>query len=146
MSTPDNMPMADTIELPAPDQSATASAGVGRVRVDFAAATDKGKVRANNEDHYFVTRFGRFLEPLATNVSDQKELMLEEEGHGLVVADGMGGAAAGELASKIAIRELLRLVVQTPDWIISPNASDAERVMDRMADRYEKIDQTLLEE
>jgi len=72
--------------------------------------------------------------------------MFEEEGHGLVVADGMGGAAAGELASQLAIRTLLSLVTQTPDWIISAEAPLAERVMERMAERYRRIDERLMEE
>jgi serine/threonine protein phosphatase PrpC len=146
MSTTPDPQMADTAEIPIFDKPVSASAGVGRVRVDFGAHTHKGNVRPNNEDHFLVARFGRFLQPLITNVHDQKDTVLEEEGHGMVVADGMGGAAAGELASKIAIREMLRLIVQTPDWIISTQCEDAERVMERMSDRYRRIDAALLEE
>lgn len=145
MSTPSN-PLAETAELPSLARPASASAGTGRVRVDCAGMSHKGLVRSNNEDHYLVARFGRFLEPLLTNMPGQASMMFEEEGHVLVVADGMGGAAAGELASNLAIRTLLNLVIQTSDWIISPGGPESERVMARMAERFRRIDDRLLEE
>jgi serine/threonine protein phosphatase PrpC len=146
MSSPKNSPLADTADMPALGKTPNASAGVGRVHMDCAALSHKGYVRPNNEDHYLVARFGRFLTPLLTNVPGQSATLFEEEGHGMVVADGMGGAAAGELASNLAIRTLIKLVIQTPDWIISPEGTEAERVMKRMADRYRRIDDQLLEE
>ena len=58
--------MADTAELPIMGQDMTsASAGVGRVRVDYAALTHQGLVRPNNEDHCFLADFG--LTPRADN-------------------------------------------------------------------------------
>lgn len=139
-----NKQLAETAELPGLDRPSRPSAGVGRVRVDCAGLTNTGLVRSNNEDHFFVARFGRFLEPLITNMG-QASTMFEEEGHGLVVADGMGGAAAGELASNLAIRTLLQLVIQTPDWIFAAAGAEAERVMARMTERFRVIDDVLLE-
>ena len=37
---------------------------------EVAAATHQGHVRDNNEDSYFLMRFGRSLEKLATNLED----------------------------------------------------------------------------
>jgi serine/threonine protein phosphatase PrpC len=56
----------------------------------WAAVTDQGHVRSNNEDSHFA--------------SDQV----------LVVADGMGGMAAGDLASRIAIEAMVSLDSQIP--------------------------------
>ena len=139
-------PMGDTDEFVIPQDVPSPSAGAGRVRVDCAGLSHPGLVREHNEDHFLVARFGRYLTPLQSNIPGQAATLFEEEGHGLVVADGMGGAAAGEMASKLAIRTLMELVVQTPDWIISPKSADAERVMDRMADRFARIDDRILAE
>lgn len=53
--------------------------------------SDAGRVRPLNEDYHRVWRFPRALGPDLTVIA---------------VADGMGGAAAGEVASKIAIEAL----------------------------------------
>ena len=146
MSTAKDIPLADTGEFPVfPMNPANASTAAGGVRVDCAAASHRGLVRSNNEDHYLVAQFGRYLTPLLTNVPGQAHTTFAEEGHGLVVADGLGGAAAGEVASDLAIRSLLNLVFQTPDWIISRHAEDAQRVMERMAERYRQIDELIVE-
>src|SRR4051812_10475037 len=71
------------------------------VRVEFAALTDPGKVRANNEDHYLVCRIGQTYRALDTNIPDgELPGPVDDEAYAMVVADGMGGMAAGERASR----------------------------------------------
>jgi protein phosphatase len=136
--------MEDTIDYNLNEsKAAPPSTAAGRVRVDVAGKSDRGLVRSNNEDHYMVSQFGRYLMPVQTNVAGQEGTAFVEEGYGLVVADGLGGAAAGEIASDLAIRALLNLVFQTPDWIISREYKNAQRVMERMAERYRKIDELI---
>src|SRR5512140_2385949 len=87
------------------------------VNVEFGALSDVGRVRKNNEDHYLVARLGRSLEALMTNVpADSLPAQLAEYGYGMLVADGMGGAAAGEVASRMAISLLVNIIVDTAKW------------------------------
>jgi PPM family protein phosphatase len=143
--TNDAQPLGDTVEAPLAEVDPSASALAGKVRVDCAALSHRGLVRPNNEDHFFVSRIGRFLEPLLTNLAGV-ETLFEEEGHGMLVADGLGGAAAGEVASALAIRTLLSLVKETRDWIMSPLGKDVDRIMERMMERYRLIDAALIKE
>jgi protein phosphatase len=117
------------------------------VQVDLAALSHPGKVRPNNEDHFLVVHFHRALQTLLTNLPEGLlPLRAEEVGYGMVVADGMGGMAAGEVASQSAIRSLINLVLATPDWVMMKGEPDAERVMRRMAERYRRVDAALREE
>lgn len=138
---------ADTVEIPvqpAPPEERWPDTGSARVRVDAAALSDRGLVRPENEDHYLVVRIGRSLESLLTNLpADSVPNLAEEVGYGLLVADGIGGAAAGETASRLALGTLTSLVLHTPDWIFSTAGAETERVMQRMAERYRQVDATL---
>src|SRR6266446_6054808 len=64
------------------------------VEVEVAGQSDQGKVRANNEDHFLIARYGRFLEPLQTNMpDDDAPALAQDTGYAMVVADGLGGGA-----------------------------------------------------
>jgi protein phosphatase len=114
--------------------------GSARVQVDIAAQSHQGLARTTNEDHYLVMRFGRALEPLQTSLPlSLVPARSQEVGYGLLVADGVGGAVAGEMAARLALSTLLGLMLHTPDWILSETAEDTQRVIERMADRYERV-------
>src|SRR5260370_11314496 len=98
---------ADTVEfldLDGLDSGPWPDTGSARVQVDLAALSHPGLVRPQNEDHYLAGRFGRVLETLFSNLpEDQVPRRSQEIGYAMVVADGIGGAAAGEQASRTAI-------------------------------------------
>lgn len=74
------------------------------MKIKIAAATDIGKERTNNEDAYIVCPD---LEQQDWTLSDSKEyISLGKYGSLIVVADGMGGANAGEVASYIAMKSV----------------------------------------
>ncbi len=73
----------------------TVGADLGRAAFRATSATDVGRRRKGNED-----RHGIFVRPAAAG---QPECTL------LVVADGMGGANAGEVASAIALETVSRI-------------------------------------
>ena len=125
-----------------PSKARPASA---QVKVDIAGATHRGHVRDNNEDHYLAVRFQRSLETLCTNLEEKTlERSFDEIGYGLLVADGMGGMAAGEVASQMALRKLVELVVNTPDWIMKFDPIDNKtRVMERITQRFQQVDDAL---
>ena len=115
------------------------------VQVDLAAQSHSGLVRENNEDHYLVVQVTRSLETLLTNLTaDALPKRFDETAYGMLVADGMGGMAGGEVASSVALLKLMELAVQTPDWTMKMNKPEnAASVMRRMTDRFRKIDDEL---
>jgi protein phosphatase len=107
-----------------------------RVQLDTAGLTHQGRVRPNNEDQFLITRFGRFLECLQSSMAE-KDLPARHEatGDALLVADGLGGHAAGEMASMSALRILIRLVIDTPDWILRVDEEPLLQEVERRAEQ-----------
>jgi protein phosphatase len=116
------------------------------VKVDLAALSHQGKVRENNEDNFLVIRYGRFLESVLSSLPEgQLPEEFRETGYGMVVADGMGGMAAGEVASRLAITCLLNMVLATPDWIIGPDESRTEELVSRAVRRFDAVNEAIIE-
>ena len=89
------------------------------VLVEAFGVSDTGHIRASNEDHFLIARIGRYFETVGTSLPPgEVPARADEAGYALVVADGMGGHAAGELASRMTIRELVRMALALPDWIV----------------------------
>jgi protein phosphatase len=106
------------------------------MKVAFAALTDVGLVRQNNEDAYIVCAVkGRhFIPPPASN-----EGIAEADARGVLfaVADGMGGALAGEVASKMAVEALAHAVDELRPEDDDETARD--RVLKAIAQANERI-------
>jgi hypothetical protein len=66
-------------------------------------------------------------------------------GYGMLVADGMGGHQAGEIASRLAISTFVNLILNSPEWFMRVGKREAERVMERIAERYRIVDAVVRE-
>jgi PPM family protein phosphatase len=109
------------------------------VEVDVAGRTHIGRVRESNEDNYLIARGGRSLQIMSSSILEGLPLYSEEIGYGMVVADGMGGAAGGEIASSTALIARLNLVLSTPDWILQTTGSMTQKIIDRIHKRFIEI-------
>jgi protein phosphatase len=117
------------------------------VKVEFGGLSHQGKVRPVNEDHYMITRLGRYQETLLTNLpeGDVPE-HFQESGYAMVVADGMGGAARGEVASRLAISTLAHLSLHFGKWNLRINEQIAREVTERAERFYQRVGEALIEE
>lgn len=79
------------------------------IRVQVFGRTDVGQVREHNEDNFLVADLTRKSRSLME--SDRKQTV-GERGTVLGVCDGMGGAAAGEVASQLAVDIIYEKLVQ----------------------------------
>jgi len=73
------------------------------IRIHVFGRTDLGRTRDHNEDHFVVADLTKQDASLQPGVRDHE---VGDRGSLLVVADGMGGAAAGELASEMATQTI----------------------------------------
>ncbi|MEN9777871.1 MAG: hypothetical protein RJB04_1626 [Verrucomicrobiota bacterium] len=72
-------------------------------RLRWSGCSDRGKIRVNNEDSFVGLRFNR--EELE-RLGKEGEASLQSADFVFAVSDGMGGAQAGELASKMAVEKV----------------------------------------
>jgi len=98
------------------------------MRVEVFGRTDVGKTRDHNEDSFLVADLTRRIASLQPEVRDHE---VGERGTLLVVADGMGGAAAGEIASDLAVDTIYGHMAK--EW-----TDDAERTEQRFAFRLKE--------
>ena len=131
----------DTRELPVSQAGLAPPEAISSgVRIDVAALSDRGHVREQNEDHYFVARAGRHVTTMITNVPPEDvPSQFGETGYLMVVADGMGGHAGGEVASRLAIATLINITLHVPDWILRLDDEHAKKLMDRTAERVNQV-------
>lgn len=89
---------------------------VEQVDAEFGALTHCGLVRKNNEDHYSVVRRYRARDVMLTNMPADTYSQRRDEAYALAVADGIGGAAFGEVASMLALRTGWELTGKAFKW------------------------------
>jgi len=139
-------PKTSTGQLPGTRASAAPSYS-SHVKVDIAALSHQGHVRSNNEDHFLVTRLGRTLETMITSLPERDAPKLAEEvNYVMIVADGMGGHAAGEVASRMALSAIVSLALDIPDWILKLNEEYAREIEDRTRARIREVGALLVKE
>lgn len=100
------------------------------VHARFGAATHMGLVRTNNEDHYSVVRRYRSREVLLTNMPSDAYPSRQENVYAMAVADGVGGAAFGELASELALRTCWELTGRAPRWGFSLSEVETKELLE----------------
>ena len=110
------------------------------VEIDVDARSHTGYHRAKNEDHFFVTRLSRALQTMITSLpAEDVPVLAEEVNYVMVVADGMGGHAAGELASRMAISALVGLALEVPDWIFKVDEEHGPEIERRSRNYVQEV-------
>jgi protein phosphatase len=86
--------------------------------MDCFGLTDMGRKRPTNQDHFLIADLNKSLRVHSTslNIDDETRIYGGSQGKLLVVTDGMGGEAAGERASTIAMDQLATYVLNSLSW------------------------------
>ncbi len=116
------------------------------VRVDASGLSDRGLRRAGNEDHFLVAQIDRTWRTVQTNMpADAFPASVINSVTVQIVADGMGGAVGGAVASRTVIATFVDIVLRTPNLILRLDTQNAQDVLTRMTARFEKMKQALEE-
>ncbi|HEY0407762.1 MAG TPA: protein phosphatase 2C domain-containing protein [Pyrinomonadaceae bacterium] len=83
--------------------------------VDLHAKSDVGRVRRGNEDNFLLLDLSTGKSWTCTDGTEPpvelRQFEIGEKGLILVVSDGMGGALAGDVASRMAVEEVREMIV-----------------------------------
>jgi protein phosphatase len=133
-------PAGDTITVQLPADRP----GAPRVWVDFAARTDAGRVRQHNEDQFLVAKLAKAMRVLATSLPADDAIRLgDDSGALLVVADGMGGHAAGDRASALAVNAVETFVLNSLQWFFRMYKGEETFLLRELREALKQADRTL---
>ena len=117
------------------------------IRINFGAMTHVGKVRRNNEDQFLIVRLKKSLEVLQGSLSAEENADLGDlDAYVFLVADGIGGSAAGERASALVVQEAKKHLLYTAKWFFRLDDPDEEVRLRLLQESLERMDRILIEE
>ncbi len=144
------MPLNASVE---PESGSTAifprtstSKDVPLVLIEFGAKTHAGLVRPNNEDHFLVAKLSKSMQVCRSSLaSNGSRVFSEEVGYLMIVADGMGGAAAGEKASALAVETVEDFALNTLKWFVHLEGSDEHSLLAELRAGIERADRAVID-
>jgi serine/threonine protein phosphatase PrpC len=111
------------------------------VKVTVSARTDAGLRRASNEDAFMIADLTTGALGLGP---DMRTHRIGDRGSLLVVSDGMGGAAAGEIASEMAVKTIREsLMAQAPNENVMKRLRGAAAAANRRIWDYSQLNEKL---
>jgi serine/threonine protein phosphatase PrpC len=114
-----------TVEIAMPDATAP--------DIDAAGLTDPGCARAHNEDAYLVASLTRAMH------IEGREPSQSPAGHLFAVADGMGGHAAGEVASAHVVDAMAAHLHRAATWPATPEDEGLFALGEALADLLRSV-------
>jgi protein phosphatase len=104
-------------------------------RLRWSGVTDRGKVRKNNEDSFVALQFDaqelRFLGKVGEETAEHNDFIF-------AVSDGMGGAMAGEFASRITVDKIAHLLPRSYKLRAFGMESDFDDVLQELFDQVHR--------
>ena len=108
--------------------------------------TDRGRVRAANEDQFLIAELTKAMRIWQTSVVEPKVQVGEERAHLFLVADGMGGHRAGERASALALAAIEQFTLNTFKWFFGPDGAEAKHALTEFKSALDLADTRIMDE
>lgn len=109
-------------------------------RVDAFGLSHAGKVRNANEDHFAIMTLQKSVQLRATNLQDSAliDRLRRPEVNILVVADGVGGASGGQLASSVAVRSVVEYLAEAVGCVQDFDVDREQAFLDHLSRAVER--------
>jgi protein phosphatase len=116
------------------------------VRVHSFGLTDRGKVRPSNEDHFLIAELARTLWVRQSSLPQAATHHGRNRGHVFLVADGMGGHRAGEVASALSVATIETFVLHILKRFSNLEVADEQAVLKDLQAALVQADARIFEE
>jgi protein phosphatase len=115
--------------------------------LDVHGLTHPGKVRTTNQDHFLICSLRKQMLVHLTSLSglDRMPVLAERLALLGVVADGVGGCAGGETASRLAVEAVTRYIAQSVQCYYASHGESDELFLASLQDAAAQCHEDLLE-
>jgi PPM family protein phosphatase len=108
--------------------------------------SDVGRMRSANEDQFLIAELTKAMRIWYTSLSEPTARFGEEQAHLFLVADGMGGHAAGEQASELAVAAIEQFALNALKWFFHSGGSDTQVILKQFQDALRQADLHIVQE
>jgi protein phosphatase len=91
--------------------------------------SDRGRTRPSNEDRFVIVELARTMQVHQTNLRQTTARYSSHRGHVLLVADGVGGHRAGDVASSLSVESIEDFLLNTLRRFSNLQASEAGQAL-----------------
>ena len=114
--------------------------------LDVFGLTHPGKVRKTNQDHFLISSLRKQMIVHLTSLSDldQMPVLAERLAFLAAVADGVGGSAGGETASRVAVNAVTRYIAESMQCYYASGGQSDDRFLASLQDAALKCHEELL--
>ena len=115
--------------------------------LDVYGLTHRGKVRTTNQDHFLICSLRKQMLVHLTSLSglDRMPVLAERLAFLAVVADGVGGSAGGETASRVAVEAVTRYIAESVQCYYASHGEGGDMFLASLQDAAAQCHEDLLE-
>lgn len=114
--------------------------------VESFGLSDQGQKRSSNEDCFVIAELSRTLQVRHTNFPQSKANFSCHRGHVFLVADGVGGNKAGEVASSLTLLTIEEFLLNTLKRFSNLQASEEQGVLVALQNALFQADARIFDE
>ncbi len=117
-------------------------------KIDCFGMSDQGRVRRRNEDQFLIANLNKSirLHQSSLSIDDNETIFGGSQGQLLMVADGVGGHAAGDRASHLAVQTVTSYVLNTMPWFFRLSPGNDEEYRDELVAALQNCQQNIAAE
>ena len=108
--------------------------------------SDCGRVRESNQDQFLIAELSKSMLVSATTLDFGERVFGRVQGEILLVADGMGGHAAGDQASRLAVSHLVRRLLNSVHWFFHGDDGKEDEFVSDLQALMQDANSTILRE